>query len=168
MVYAIRHPGHARGLVLQSTYARFDLDRIVEEFRRRGGDEVAATVEQVYGGDSRSVTAEEWAPCWRLFGPWVVGEEERARTVVNRELNAPGLELMREFNVLDQLAHIECPTLVCVGELDPITPVAAAREIVEALPEGHSRLEVIKGAGHFTWKDAPDRYWPLLTEFVTG
>src|SRR5919197_92879 len=168
MVYAIRHPGHARGLVLQSTYARFDLDRIVEEFRRRGGDEVAATVEQVYGGDSRSVTAEEWAPCWRLFGPWVVGEEERARTVVNRELNVPGLELMREFNVLDQLTHIECPTLVCVGELDPITPVAAAREIIEALPEGYSRLEVINGAGHFTWKDAPDRYWPLLTEFVTG
>ena len=168
LVYALRHPGHARALVLQSTYARFDLGRIVEEFRRRGGDEVAATVERVYGGDSLSVTDEEWAPCWRLFGPWVVGEEERARTVVNRELNAPGLELMREFNVLDQLAHIECPTLVCVGELDPITPVAAAREIVEALPEGHSRLEVINGAGHFTWKDAPDRYWPLLTEFVTG
>jgi pimeloyl-ACP methyl ester carboxylesterase len=25
---------------------------------------------------------------------------------------------------------------------------------------------VIEGAGHFPWKDAPDRYWPLLTEFV--
>jgi pimeloyl-ACP methyl ester carboxylesterase len=53
----------------------------------------------------------------------VLGEEERARTVVNRELNAPGLELMREFDVLDQLAGIDCPTLVCVGERDPITPV---------------------------------------------
>jgi hypothetical protein len=26
---------------------------------------------------------------------------------------------------------------------------------------------VFQGAGHFTWKDAPDRYWPLLAEFVT-
>jgi pimeloyl-ACP methyl ester carboxylesterase len=26
---------------------------------------------------------------------------------------------------------------------------------------------VIQGAGHFTWKDAPDRYWPLVAEFVT-
>ena len=28
-------------------------------------------------------------------------------------------------------------------------------------------LEVIQGAGHFPWKCTPDRYWPLLIEFVT-
>jgi pimeloyl-ACP methyl ester carboxylesterase len=166
MIYAIRHPGHASSLVLQSTYGRFDLDRIVEEFRCRGGDEVATIVARAYGGDSLSVTPEEWAGCWRLFGPWVPGEEERARTVVNRELNAPGLELMSRFDVIDQLGLVECPTLVCVGELDPIAPVAAAREIVEALSRG--RLEVLDGAGHFTWKDVPNRYWPLLLDFVTG
>ncbi len=74
---------------------------------------------------------------------------------------------MRGFDVLDQLARIDCPTLVCVGELDPITPVAAAREIVDALPGRIAQLEVIEGAGHFPWKDAPDRYWPLVTDFVT-
>jgi pimeloyl-ACP methyl ester carboxylesterase len=73
---------------------------------------------------------------------------------------------MRAFDGVDRLAEIVCPTLVCVGELDPITPVAAAREIAGALPVGSARLEVIEGAGHFTWKDAPDRYWPLVTEFV--
>jgi pimeloyl-ACP methyl ester carboxylesterase len=50
----------------------------------------------VYGGDSASVTPEEWAPCWQLFGPWVPGAD----------------------------------------------------------------------AGHFTWRDVPDRYWPLLLDFV--
>jgi pimeloyl-ACP methyl ester carboxylesterase len=167
MVYAARHPGHARALVLQSTFARFDLGRIVEEFRRAGGDEVAAIAERAYGGDGRSVTPEEWARCWRLFGPWVLGEQERARTITNAELNAPGLDLMRGFDVVDELARVDCPTLVCVGELDPMTPVAAAREIADALPEGSVRLEVVEGAGHFTWKDAPDRYWSLLTDFVT-
>ena len=168
MVYAARHPGHARALVLQSTFARFDLSRIVEGFRRAGGDDVAATAERAYGGDGLPVTPEEWAPCWRLVGRWVPGEDERARTVVNQELNAPGLELMRRFDVLDQLVGIVCPTLVCVGELDPVTPVASAREIADALPEGVARLEVIQGAGHFAWKDAPDRYWPLLAEFVAA
>jgi pimeloyl-ACP methyl ester carboxylesterase len=167
MVHAVRHPGHAGALVLQSTMARFDLGRLVERFRRAGGGEVAAIAERVYGGDSESVTPEEWARCWGLFGPWVVGEQERARTIVNRELNAPGLELMRGFDVVGELARVDCPTLVCVGELDPATPVAAARDIAAALPEGGARLEVIQGAGHFTWKDAPDRYWPLVTEFVT-
>ena len=114
------------------------------------------------------MTADEWAGCWRLFGPWVTGEQEKSRTIINQELNVPGLELMRGFDVVDQLAHIHCPTLVCVGELDPITPVAAAREIVDALPAESARLDVIKGAGHFTWKDAPDQYWPLVTDFVTS
>jgi pimeloyl-ACP methyl ester carboxylesterase len=98
----------------------------------------------------------------------VTGAQERARTIVNVELNAPGLELMRGFDVVDQLARIDCPTLVCAGELDPATPVAAAREIADALPEGTARLEVVEGAGHFPWKDVPDRYWPLVTGFVTA
>ena len=56
LAYAVRHPGHPGALVLQSTHARFDLHRIVEGFRRAGGDEVAATAERVYGGDRASVT----------------------------------------------------------------------------------------------------------------
>jgi proline iminopeptidase len=168
MVYAVRHPAHPRGLVLQSAFARFDLGRIVDEFRRAGGNKVAATAERVYGGDEASVTDEEWADCWRLFGPWVIGDTELARTVANPDLNAPGLALMRDFDVVEQLSHVECPTLVCVGELDPITPVAAAHEIVDALPDGRARLEVIERAGHFTWKDAPDEYWPLLADFVSS
>ena len=165
MVYAARHPGHAGALVLQSTHARFDLARIVEGFRRAGGDEVAEIAERFYGGDL-SVAAEFRARCRPLFGPWVPGEQERARTIVNEELLAPGLELMRGFDVLDELAHIDCPTLVSVGDRDPVTQVADAREIVEALPNGSAQLEVIEGAGHFPWKDAPDRYWPLVNDFV--
>jgi pimeloyl-ACP methyl ester carboxylesterase len=75
---------------------------------------------------------------------------------------------MREFDVLDQLGVVECPTLVCVGELDPITPVAAAREIVDALPDGLAQLEILDDAGHFAWRDAPDRYWPILLDFVAA
>ena len=168
MVYAARHPGHPGALVLQSALARFDLGRIVEDFRRVGGDEVAAIVERAYGDDRASVTPEEWAPCWKLFGPWVTGDQEKARMVVNLELNEPGLELMTGFDVVEELARIDCPTLVCVGELDPATPVAASQEIADALPAGVARLEVLEGAGHFPWMDVPDRYWPLLSDFVTA
>jgi hypothetical protein len=43
----------------------------------------------------------------------LTGQAERARTVVNADLNAPGLALMRTFDVVDQLSRVECPTLVC-------------------------------------------------------
>jgi pimeloyl-ACP methyl ester carboxylesterase len=168
LVYGARQPGHPGALVLQSAMGRFDRVRVVEEFRRRGGDEVAEIVGRAYGGDGPPVEPEEWSRCWSLFGPWVPGERERARTLANVELNAAAMKLMPSFDVLEQLPRVDCPALVCVGELDPITPVAAAREIAAALPQGTVRLEVIDGAGHFTWKDAPDRYWPLLRDFVVG
>jgi proline iminopeptidase len=166
MLYAARHPGHAGALVLDSTTARFDVERMIATFRRIGGDEMAETVARVYGGDAASVTAEQWARCWARFGRWVPGAQEKARIIVNGPLNDTGLPLLSRFNALDQLGRIECPTLVCVGALDPGTPVAAAREIMDALPDGNARLEVIEGAGHFAWRDAPERYWPVLEEFV--
>ena len=90
MLYGARHPGHARALILQSTFGRFELNRVVEDFRSAGGDEIAAIVERVYGGDRASVTAEEWARCWRLFGPGVVGPQERARVVANMDTERAG------------------------------------------------------------------------------
>ena len=68
LLYATRHSGHARALVLQSTHARFDLERIVEGFRRAGGDEAADIADRVYGGDSQSVTPEEWALVSKMAG----------------------------------------------------------------------------------------------------
>lgn len=73
---------------------------------------------------------------------------------------------MHRLDIVDQLRHVDSPTLVSVGELDPVTPVGAAEEIVGALPEGIAQFEVIDGAGHFTWLDAPDRYWPMIIEFI--
>jgi pimeloyl-ACP methyl ester carboxylesterase len=166
MLYGARHPGHAAALVLQSTLARFDLARLVEGFRRFGGEEVAALADRDYGG--HPVSDDEWARVFAVFGPQVPGKQELARRIRNPELGEHGMDLFRSFDVLEQLAQVDCPTLVCVGELDPVTPVAAAREIYDALPDGVARLEVIEGAGHFPWKDVPDRYWPLLDEFVTA
>lgn len=71
----------------------------------------------------------------------------------------------RGLDILDRLGRIDVPTLGCAGELDPVTPVEAAAEIV-ALPEGIGRLEIVPGAGHFTWLDAPDRYRPVMIRLV--
>ena len=167
MLYAARHAGHAGGVILDSTTARWDMGRMVATFRRLGGDELAETIARVYGGDASQVTPEQWAACWARFGHWVPGAEEKARIVVNAALNPPGLKLLTRFNALDQLGKIDCPTLVCVGAIDPATPLAGAREIFDALPSGMARLGVIENAGHFPWRDNPEQYWALLSEFVS-
>lgn len=165
MLYAARHPRHAGALVLQSAMARFDLARLVDGFRRFGGDEVAELARRDYTGEA--VTSAESERVFAVFGPHVPSDEQLARRLKNADVARRGAELFLTFDVVEQLARIERPTLVCVGELDPITPVEAAQEIVEALPAGIARLEVLSGAGHFSWLDIADRYWPLLTGFIT-
>ncbi len=118
-LYGARHPGHAAALVLQSTMARFDLARLVESFRRFGGYDVAELAERDYGGDP--VSADEWARVFAVFGPRVPGKREPARRMRNPELGTHGMELLRRFDVVDLLARIDSPTLVCVGDLDPVT-----------------------------------------------
>ena len=164
MLYAARHPGHAGALVLQSTCARFELDRLVEGVRRVAGDDVAELARRDYGGDP--VSDEEWPRVFAAFGPRVPDEHQLARRIRNPVVGAHGMELLRRFDVVEQLARIDCPTLVCVGEVDAVTPVDASQEIVDGLRDGIGRLEVIAGAGHFPWLDDPTAYWPVIEEFV--
>jgi len=163
--YAARHPRHAGGLVFDSTAAHFDTSRLVESLRRVGGDEIADIAERVYVTRA-PVTPEEWARCWKLFGRWVPGPVEKARIVVHVELNDMGLGLMGRFDARDRLGRIERPVLVMVGDEDPGTSPVCAREIMDGLRPGIARLEIIQGAGHFAWKDAPERYWPILERFI--
>lgn len=164
LLYGARHPGHAAGLIVQSAFARFDIPRLVEGFRRVAGDEVAEIAERSYRGEK--VADDEWRRVADAFGPHVPDQEQRTRPRKNLELGGRGMELVRQTDILDQLGAITSPTLVAVGELDPVTPVRAAEEIVDALPEDVAQLEVIAGAGHWAWKDAPDSYWPMMTEFI--
>jgi len=166
MLYGARHPDHAGALILQSTMARFDLGRLVDGFRRVAGDEVAELARRDYSGDP--VTDDEWAKVFAAFGPQVPSQEELARRIRNTDLGPSGMELLCHLDIVDQLPRISSPTLVCVGEVDPVTPVTAAREIAEALPEKVGQLEEIDGAGHFPWLDRPDRYWSLISTFVTA
>ena len=163
LLYGARHPGHAARLVVQSGFARWDHPRLVEGFRRAAGDDVAELADHAYRGDD--VTDEESARILAAFGHHVPSEQ-KAHTRVNLELNAYGMELIRRLDIVDQLSRVATPTLVSVGELDPVTPVACAEEVVAALPDGVGRLDVIPDAGHFTWLDAPDRYWPSIVDLV--
>ena len=78
------------------------------------------------------------------------------------------MDLIRGVDLRDQLGAIDVPTLVCVGDLDPATPVSASEEIVAAMERGLARLEVVPGAGHFPWLDAPDVCFGLIADFASA
>ncbi len=59
------------------------------------------------------------------------------------------------------------PTLVLVGGKDPITPVAAAEEIVASLPGPDIMLELFDDAAHFIQLSEPERFLSVVRDFIT-
>jgi pimeloyl-ACP methyl ester carboxylesterase len=67
-----------------------------------------------------------------------------------------------------QLGGVRCPVLVVEGTLDPdwADPHAEGTAIVDALPSGLGRLEMIEGAGHYPHDQFPDQVVPLVLGFL--
>lgn len=67
-----------------------------------------------------------------------------------------------------QLGNVRCPVLVVMGTLDPdwTDPHAEGSAIVEALPSGLGRLEMIEGAGHYPHDQFPDQVASLVIDFL--
>jgi pimeloyl-ACP methyl ester carboxylesterase len=53
----------------------------------------------------------------------------------------------------EALGKLACPSLVLWGDRDPYLPTRFAEAYAEALPS--SRLEIVRGAGHWPWIDDP-------------
>lgn len=67
-----------------------------------------------------------------------------------------------------RLGDVRCPVLVVMGTLDPdwADPHAEGSAVVDALPSGLGRLEMIEGAGHYPHDQFPDRVVTLLLAFL--
>jgi pimeloyl-ACP methyl ester carboxylesterase len=165
LLYALRHPGHAGGLLLQATAARHDVQRIAEEFRARFGAELADIAARVFAGGA--ATAEEQGRLLEGFGPRRPDADTYARIMPSPDL-APVMADLASFDVIGELCHIDVPTLVTVGTLDPVTPVAAARELAAGLSSATCHLEVLENVGHFAWLDDPDGYFAHVREFLAA
>lgn len=67
-----------------------------------------------------------------------------------------------------QLGSVRCPVLVVMGTLDPdwADPRAEGAAVVDALPSGLGRLEMVEGAGHYPHDQFPDRVVSLVLTFL--
>jgi pimeloyl-ACP methyl ester carboxylesterase len=165
MRYADRYPDHPAKLILQSTFARWDLDRAVEGFRTRGGDEAAKAARAFFGDPGNDTVADFMQICLPLYSPAPLDAAAMERTVVNVDLQFQffrGLDL----DLTAGLANVRCPTLVVAGALDPITPLVAAEEIVAALRDDLVTYEVFERSGHFIADTEPDRFFATVRAFA--
>jgi len=173
MSYAARHPGHPAKLILSSTAARMHWDETFRIFAGRGGAEARTIAENFWtAGDDASI-ADYMRVCMPLYNPPGdnAGELARARKRSLMRYETMRYFAMGEMKTMDLrggLPDIKCPTLILAGGYDPITPVACAREILDAMPKGIAELDVFQAAGHGVHRDDPDGAERSLRRFLAA
>ena len=155
--YATRHPEHPAKLILSSTSATLRTDRIYEMFERLGGAE-ARTLAEAFWRDARNEEAlgPYMETCLPLYNQTPQGSDWVVRSLMNAEVLGDFFKPDGEghsFNLLPDLAKIQCLTLVMTGELDPVTPPAQSEDIFAALPDGLAEMHIFKGCGHGVERD---------------
>lgn len=166
MNLAGRYPDRLSGLVLQSTAARMDLDRVVEAMKVRGGSEAAAIARTFWTTPSPESMDHYMNVCLPLYSPEPLDTEGMERIVMTPELLTGGWAESLTFDLSANVANIAVPTLVVCGELDPITPPGASAEIVDYMPAGLASHRLFARSGHFINETEPDELFATVREFV--
>ena len=165
--YALRHPSGPGKLILSSTTARMRLDRAYAMFDRLGGNEAREVAERFWTDPTEANRVDYARVCLPLYARRGMDADARARVRLHPEVGAHFIRHeMTTYDLRPGLESIACPVLVIAGELDPITPVADAMDLVAALPQGSVRLEVFADAGHGVFRDAPERFVALVDDFI--
>lgn len=165
MRLAIRQPERLRSLVLMDTSAeteptigRWKYSAMFALVRVAGFAPVMGTAMKALFGKTFMSAVKHKA----------VREQWRTRIAENDKKSVIrfGLAIFARKSVLGELAQVQTPTLVMVGEEDTATPPSKARRMAETI--AGARLEVIPMAGHIATLAEPARVSALLREFLVG
>ncbi len=166
--YLARHSAHPGQVILSSTSHHFGLPRKLDWFEKLGGPEARAVAEAFWEAPCEATWARYQQVCSPLYNTRPPTDPlARSRTVFNNEIlfTSAGGE-QRHMQLLPGLAAVQCPVMVLAGDTDPVTPLQDAEEIAAAIPPRWRRFEVIRGAGHGTWRDQPEAAMRVLRDFV--
>lgn len=73
---------------------------------------------------------------------------------------------LRDGDVTGDHADIACPTLLLVGDQDPVTPLSWQQQIARGIPD--SRIRIIPGTAHMTMLESPAAFNTAVLEFLAA
>lgn len=152
----VRVAGHSLGGAIALQMQRDDPERIVAlgligtGARLRVQPELLAIVDRDQAAGLEQLLSVSYAG--------QLSDEAMRLTIAAMLPFAPGtlardLHACDTFDVMQELAHIHCPTLVIVGEYDRLTPVKYARYLATHIAD--ARLQIIPNAGHYVMLEQP-------------
>ena len=168
--YATRYPDHPGGLILVSTAARMDWQHVFAGFERRGGAAARSAAEGYWMHPTSDSRAHYRDICVPLYTVDPSPPDWLRRLIIKDDValhfNGPANEMGR-MDFRADLAKVTCPTLILVGEDDPLTPPEFAQAIASGLPRGIGTLKRIQNAGHGIAGDAPQEFFATVSAFIS-
>jgi pimeloyl-ACP methyl ester carboxylesterase len=139
--FALEHPSKVDRLILVGTGARLRvLPSILEGLLK----DFESTVQMMLGYAYSENASEELAnPPHVLHGDFFACDE---------------------FDIMDRLGEIRCPTLLICGGQDQLTPPKYSQFLQERIAD--TRLTIIPGAGHMVMLEKPEEVNHAVEEFL--
>jgi 3-oxoadipate enol-lactonase len=157
--FAITHPQRVRSLTLIDTASAFQ-DAGRDLMRQRSRTVVGAGM-----GAVLQTTIERWfTEETRSRRPDLIDRVTRTLLADDPHVHGAMWDMIAGLDLVGELGKIRCPTLILVGEFDPSSPPAAARQMHEHIAD--SRLHVIAGASHMAPLERPDEINEHLLAFL--
>jgi len=171
--YAVRHPGHAARVILDSGAPVTDTDERLAMFGRLGGSEAVAAAQAFFDQADPDTFVRYATTCVPLYarhpGPDLA--DMRARGMAHANLAVfqhwqAGEE--RTYDLRGTLDRITCPVLVLAGEDDPICPASGSRAIAAEIGPELCTLQVVPDCGHGVCQDQPEVGFAAIRAFMAG
>lgn len=157
--FALKYPGVFRTLTLADTTSRYPQEAAPQWVERIGIAE-AKGMEPL-----AQPTLERWfTEAFRKANPAAVEVIRKLILATPVAGYAGCCHAIPRINLTARLKEIKCPILVIVGEQDPGTPPAMAREIHDNAPG--SKLVVLPQAAHLANLEQPEGFSRALRDFL--
>lgn len=167
LALALRNPARTRALIVVNAVLQPSPERRVEVFRQLGGDAAANAARDDMEQRTEATKAEYFRVCMPLTvqRPYSPDELARLRPVPSAVMDALIAAGRGHDALLERVGSISCPVLVMTGALDPAAPPDDAADLVRAIG-ANATLAVVDGAGHGVYRDQPETFVELVTDFI--
>jgi pimeloyl-ACP methyl ester carboxylesterase len=168
--------GHSLGSMVAQRFAGKYADRTRALVLAGGEDELGPEAKKVLTERARAVEAHDLVA---VVGPWL----SAVLSAATREANAALAGLVREMflandaktyalhclalrdgSVRGDQRNIVCPTLLTVGDQDPVSPLRWQRQIAAGI--ARSQIRIIPNTAHMTMLEAPAVFNTVLLDFL--
>ena len=161
--YERKYPTTLKALILVDTKAEADTtegkagrDKMIQTARTSGSPAIAA-----------AMLPKMLAPQSQQNRPQLVQQVKAIMEACPPQTIEYALAAMRDReDYRDCCPSVALPTLIIVGDADAITPPAVAEAMNKSIP--HSKLTIIKGAGHLSTMEQPEQINQAMRQFLSS